>query len=104
MDKKLNTTVEFEFCDGTKTELTLTFYKVYQLKNKNKALYTRYCKLESKQDVDVIEMITILYTGYVCAHLDEENLMSEEDFMILCGSDREAVGKAISALYMPKKQ
>ena len=38
MEKKLNTTWEFEFCDGTTTELTLTFYKLYQLKAKNKVI------------------------------------------------------------------
>lgn len=104
MEKKLNTTYEFEFCDGTKTDLTLAFYKVYQLKAKNKALYAKYNKIATREDVDEIEMITILYTAYVCAHLDDEELMTEEEFMILCGSDRVAVGNAVAALFQPKKK
>lgn len=104
MEKKLNTTVEFEFEDGDKTELTLTFYKVYQLKNKNKALYTKYNKIMANNEPDDIEMVILLYVAYVCAHLDQEDLMTEEDFMIKCGSDREAVGNAVAALLTPKKK
>lgn len=103
MEKKLNTIYEFEFADGSKTDLTLAFYKLYQLKAKNPAMYTRYNKLAQKKDIDSLEMITILYTAYVCAHLNDEELMTEEEFMILCGSDLKAVGKAIGVLYDPKK-
>lgn len=101
--KTLNTNVEFEFCDGTKTEMTLAFYKIYQLKNKRKDLYDRYTKIMSKKNTEELETITVLYTAYVCAHLDEE-VMTEEEFMILCGSDREAVSNAAYMLMRPKKQ
>lgn len=98
-----NTAVEFEFCDGTKTELNLAFYKLYQMKAKYKNLYERYMKIMSKNRTDEIETITILYTAYVCAHLDEENIMSEEEFMILCGSDRVSVQEVAYSLMRPKK-
>ena len=102
-EKKLNTTVEFEFYDGTKTELTLTFYKLYQLKAKDKAMYDRYMKIMSKKETEELEMIELLYIAYVCAHLGEE-LMTEEEFMILCGSDRKAVLNAVTELTQPKKK
>lgn len=103
-EKKLNTIYEFEFFDGSKTELTLTFYKLYQLKAQNKALYDRYMKIMSKKETEEIEMIELLYIAYVCSHLNEEKLMTEEDFMILCGSDRRAVINAVRALTQPKKK
>lgn len=104
MDKRVsNTLVEFEFCDGNKTTMTLAFYLLYKLRTKNKPLYDRYMKIMSKQQTDEVETIVVLYTAYVCAHMDEE-IMSEEEFMISCGSDREKVMNAAYALTKPKKQ
>lgn len=103
MDKKMNTIIDFEFCDGTTAKMTLTFYALYQLKAKNKNLYERYNKIMTKKSDEELEMITVLYTAYVCANLSEENLLTEEEFMMLCGSDRIAVRDAIQELTQPKK-
>ena len=105
MDKKMNTTIDFEFCDGTTAKLTLTFYAIYQLKAKNKSLYDRYNKAmlnQTKHNYDEMDWLTILYAAYVCANPDEP--MNEEEFIIKCGSDRAAVGNAVGALINPKKQ
>lgn len=107
MDKKFNSVIEFEFCDGTKTKMTLTFYALYQLKSKNKHLYSRYNQAMNNSangGYDEIDMMTILYTAYICANANEENLLSEEEFIMNCGSDREAVGKAVQELTSPKKR
>lgn len=107
MEKKMNTTIDFEFCDGTTAKLTLTFWHLYQLKSKNRMLYARYndaMKNSQKGGYDELEMLTILYVAYVCANADDENLMSEEDFLMKCGSDRLALGNAIRDLIQPKKQ
>lgn len=107
MEKKLNTTIDFEFCDGTSEKLTLMFYALYQLKSKNRSLYTRYNEAMNRlsgKSMDELDTITILYTAYVCANMDKEDLMNEVDFMIKCGSDRMAVSKAVKELTQPKKQ
>lgn len=107
MDKKLNTHYTFEFCDGSTCKMTLQFYALYQLKSKNKGLYERYNKIinaQAKGEADELEMITLLYVAYICALSGDETPMSEEDFMILCGSDRMAVGRAVEALVKPKKR
>jgi hypothetical protein len=107
MEKKMNTTIDFEFCDGTVEKLTLAFYKIYQLRSKNKGLYDRYNKAMNNSangNYDELEMITILYVAYNCANMGQENLMTEEEFMIKCGSDRVAVSKAVKELTNPKKQ
>lgn len=109
MDKKtLNTVYDFEMADGTTVKLTLAFYALYQLKGKNKSLYERYNKAmvsvsDKKSAYDELEAITILYTAYVCANLTAEEIMSEEEFMILCGADRVAVNTALEYLIAPKK-
>ena len=104
---KLNTTYDFEFADGSKAELTLAFYKLYQLRSKNKTLYDRYNKImsiNSKGGVpDELETITVLYTAYVCANMDKGEIMDEETFLMLCGSDRKAVNDAVTYLLTAKK-
>lgn len=107
MTTKLNTNYKFEFCDGTTTELTLTFYAMYKLKAKNKAMYEKYNRIMSdngKGKYDDLEMVELLYTAYICAHLDDEEIMSFEEFIMKCGCDRKAVANAIKQLTQPKKQ
>ena len=107
MEKKLNTTYDFCLADGTTVKMTLSFYRLYKLRSKDKPLYERYNRILTKQSeknyvYDEIDNMEILYTAYCCANLENENLLSEEEFLMLCGSDRNAVGKAIKALLTPK--
>lgn len=105
--KMLNTYYDFPLADGTTAKLTLNFYFLYQLRNKNKSLYDRYNRIlnnQSKKDYvyDEIDNMEILYTAYCCANMDNENMLSEEEFFMLCGCDRKAVATAIKALLAPK--
>lgn len=105
MDKKLNTTITFEFEDGTKVEMTLYFYALYQLRNKNKPLYDKYNRImasNSKGNYDELDMLSVLYIAYLCAN-PEETVMTEEDFIFKCGCDRKAIGNAFRQLTQPKK-
>lgn len=111
MSKPMNTKYTFTFEDGTTAELTLAFYALYMLKAKNKSLYERYGGAmarmgnQKNERFDELDAITILYTAYVCANLDEfESLMSEEEFIVKCGSDRIAVANAVRDLTQPKKR
>lgn len=103
--KMKNTEYDFPLADGTTVKTTITFYYLYQLKNKNKSLYERYNKiLQNTQgdNFDLLDMATIVYVGYVCAHLHEETILTEEEFFMLCGSDITAIAKAVTALIRPK--
>ena len=105
INKLKNTEYEFELADGTKVKTTITFYHLYQLKSKNKSLYERYNKIlqnTGKGGFDILEMVTIVYVGYVCANMNNESILSEEEFIQLCGSDLQEVSKAVSALVRPK--
>lgn len=108
MDKKmLNTTYDFKLADGSTVPLTLNFYYLYQLRSKDRTLYDRYNRIlanQSKKDYvyDEIDNMELLYTAYCCANMDNEERMSEEEFLLLCGCDRNAVGVAIKALLAPK--
>ena len=105
MEKKYNTTIDFECYDGTILKMTVTFYALYQLKSKNKLLYNRYnaaMNSSAKGGYDELEMLTILYVAYMCANMNEENVLSEEEFIMMCGADRIAVGNAVKQLTSPK--
>ena len=105
MEKNLNTLYEFEFCDGSKTELTLAFYKLYQLKaSKFRNYYEAYNEINSKKQLtEELDFVRIMYVAYLCAHLKDETVFTEEEFMEKCGCDRGALLEAYEALTQPKK-
>ncbi|MBS7131380.1 MAG: hypothetical protein KH116_10605 [Clostridium sp.] len=71
--------------NGEVIKLTLNFARLLQLKNKRKKDYEEYNNIYIKEDKDAtFSAITILYTAYLCAnieHLDDNTLMSKEEFM-----------------------
>ena len=106
MEVKLNSTVEYEFFDGSKTTMSLWFYGLYQLKAKYPELYKRYNEAMvrlSKSAFDEMEAIFILYVAYRCAHIEDETFLSEEEFIMNCGCDRQQMGEAFKMLTQPKK-
>lgn len=105
MDKTaLARTHTFEFDDGTTCEMTLTFIALKRLSSKNKALYDRCQKIMAHGGKDEFDTLTVVYTAYVCANMNDENLLSEDDFIEKCGSDRFALNDALQALTNPKKR
>ena len=98
---QLNTTIDYKFEDGDSAKMTLTFYAVYLLKNKNKKIYDEYNKVMSGGVKEEIDLIIILYTAYLCANLDAE-CMSFEAFIIKCGSNRRKVRETVAILQSPK--
>ena len=100
----LATKHEFEFADGTKVNMTLAFIKLKMLAAKDKRLYDRYMKIMSVGGKDEFDTLTVLYAAYVCANLDEENLLTEDEFIEKCGTDRYAVNEAMQVMTNPKKR
>lgn len=98
-----STIIEFEMTDGTKVNMSLNFYLLYQLKNKNEATYGEYTKIMSAGTKDEIEMIVVLYTAYLCANLESE-CMSFEDFLMNCPVNRSTIRATVNRLISPKKQ
>ena len=106
MDKSaLSTIYKFEFQDGETCDMTLSFIRLKKLSSKNKSLYDRQQKIMGNGGKDEFDMLTVLYAAYVCANMDsDEPLMSEDDFIEKCGSDRPALVEAMQALTNPKKR
>lgn len=105
MDKTaLNTGYTFEFEDGSTCQLSLSFIRLKRLAGKNKSLYERHQKIMMNGGKDELDTLTVLYAAYVCANMDSDNLMTEDEFIERCGSDRVIVNEALEALTNPKKR
>lgn len=105
MDKSaLATTYKYTFEDGSTCEMTLAFIRLKRLSSKNRHLYDAYNKIMVNGPKEELEMMTVLYAAYVCANLDSENLLTEDEFIEKCGSDRQAVREALERLINPKKR
>lgn len=100
----LATRYNFEFYDGSTCEMTLAFIQLKRLSSKNKSLYERCQKIMANGGKDEFDTLTVLYTAYICANMDSENLLTEDEFIEKCGSDRQALMDALTALTTPKKR
>lgn len=102
--KALSTRYTFEFFDGTTCEMTLSFIALKRLASKNKKLYERMMKVMSEGSQDEFDTLTLLYGAYRCANLDAEEVLSEDEFIELCGCDRYAVNEAVQKMTNPKNR
>ena len=99
----LNTFVKHTFADGSTVDCTITMSKVLALSNKNKDLHKLMGRLISKGSEDIFEMIRFVYGAYLCAHINEEDVLTESEFVDRCGDDYVGIGKTMRALVDPKK-
>lgn len=106
MEKKaLNTVLDFELADGTVVKTTLTYYSLYQLKTKRKGTYDRYNSIMVQGPKEELDNVTILYTAYLCANLNEiDNCLSELEFLQLMPKDRKYIATILGELTGPQKK
>lgn len=98
------TTVEHELFDGSTVKCTLAMWRLKQLASKHKKLYETAMKVLGKGTDDVFESLRVIYAAYVCANMDSEELMTEEEFVMMCGSDYAGINETVTALINPKKR
>ena len=101
-----NTFVDYTLINGETVKLTMAFALLKELENRNPELVTRYYKLAAKKESDFrdLDMVTILYTAYMCANLDNPEAYNEEVFTILLGSDRMSMRYLSNQLMGAKKK
>lgn len=67
--------------DGREVELMVNFATLYKLRTVNKPLYEKYNRVLMKGTEDVLELLPVIYAGYVCANIDKvESLLPEKEF------------------------
>ena len=91
--------------NGENVELTLNLLKIYRLKNKRPELYKNYNNALLKQkEADLLSLVTIVYTAYVCNKFETNTFYSFEDFLDLCPADLESLGDIVDKLISKKNK
>jgi len=73
--------IKYLLLDGTEVEMELTLESLYQLKDKRNEDYQRINSILLNGVRDIFEQITILYTAYLCANIDNiDTCMNYEEF------------------------
>lgn len=96
----MNTEQELELTDGTKIKLTLTYGKLYKLKEKNPEALEEYFALQEKESQNELEMLKIIYIAYLCA--DNKVQISFEEFLDRFPSNRKTMMTIYVDLLYPK--
>ena len=95
--------IKFEMQD-TEVDVSLTFYQLYQLKNKHPEEYKKYFSFQKNgihSDLDAAEMI---YIAYLCAHMDKmPDVMSLEEFLQKMKNSRKRVWDTVTRLTIDEK-
>ena len=89
--------------DGKEYALTLSFAKLYKLEKARPEEAQRYFDIQNKSEIEnELELIKVIYTAYLSAHLDEDNVMSYEEFLEIVPTNRNTIGTIYATLLFPK--
>ena len=100
-----NTYQELTLNDGQVIKLTLNFYNLLQVKNYQPKLYDRFMKVLQNKEFDIVfDSLTVLYVGYLCANLNSESVLTEEDFIAQVPFNLEKINIVAGALIQSKKK
>lgn len=100
-----NTYQELELENGEIVKLTLNFARLLKIKSTQPKLYERFMKVLQNKEFDIVfDSLTVLYTGYVCANISNESVLSEEEFTELVPFDLEVINVLAGKLIQSKKK
>lgn len=103
--KLRSTFLDFELNDGSIVKLTLNFGLLYDVRSKYKSIYDEYNRIMTTGKMEDFLMVgTILYTAYLCANIDSENILNKEDFFLLLPFDMELLKEVQQKLTQAKKK
>lgn len=101
---RLATTVDYELADGSTVKCTLAMIRLKQLASKDKALYQFAMKVLTNGPEDILDIARMVYVGYVCANMDNDDILSADDFTMMCGSDFTGLSQTFRELMDPKNK
>lgn len=80
--ENMNGKINMELENGKEVELALNFASLYKIRGLKKDVYDRYNKVIMKGTEDTFDTVTVLYTAYLCANVDNlDECMGEMEFM-----------------------
>ncbi len=100
-----NTYIELELEDGQIVKLTLNFARLLKIKTEQPKMYERFMNVLQNSEFDIVfDSLTVLYTGYLCANIGNESVLSEEEFTALVPFDLELINVKAGQLVQSKKK
>lgn len=100
-----NTYQELVLENGETVRLTLNFARLLKIKNEQVKIYDRFMKVLQNKDFDIVfDSLTVLYTGYLCANMGDESILSEDEFMELVPFDLEVINVIAGNLIQSSKK
>lgn len=100
-----NTYQELVLENGETVKLTLNFARLLKIKNEQPKIYDRFMKVLQNKDFDIVfDSLTVLYTGYLCANMNDESILSEDEFMELVPFDLEVINVVAGKLIQSSKK
>ena len=100
-----NTYQELVLENGETVKLTLNFARLLKIKNEQPKIYDRFMKVLQNKDFDIVfDSLTVLYTGYLCANMNDESILSEDEFMELVPFDLEVINVTAGKLIQSSKK
>lgn len=94
---------ELKMMNGETLNHTLAFIRLNQVKAKHPEMFKRYCDIRNANEVTELDYCTLLYIAYLCANLDEEKVLSEEEYLNILPSNRKTIiGMAVEMTYPSK--
>ena len=106
MAQEKNSYLSFELTNGDTVQLTLSFYRLYQLRTSDPNQYKEYFRVTEKGLKDEFDVWTQIYTAYRCANLEAEELAypTFEDFLMVVPDGRETMWNVYFDLTGRKKK
>ena len=87
-----NTYQELKLTNGETVKLSLNFARLLAVKNKRPKLYEDLMRILQYKDFDIVfDSLKVLYVGYLCARVNVDEAMTEEEFMELVPFDLEKI-------------
>ena len=100
-----NTYLELELENGETVKLTLNFARLLKIKNDQPKLYDKFMKVLQNNNFDIVfDSLTVLYTGYLCANINNESVLSEDEFYEQVPFDLEVINILAGQLVQGKKK
>lgn len=100
-----NTYQELKLLNGKTVKLTINFSRLLKLKNRQKEHYSKIMEILTGKEIDIIEdSLEVIYVGYLCANLEQTQVLSEEQFIELVPFDIGTINEIAGNLVMSKKK
>lgn len=91
--------------NGETVKLTLNFARLLKIQAEQPNVYEKFMRVLQNKNFDIVfDSLAVLYTGYLCANMNNESILSEEDFIELVPFDLELINVLAGKLIQSKKK